>query len=102
MESSKQEMDLFEQEIESFYPLPGLCSKNFFCIILSIFTNEFKIEFQNRKLNYPNRKLNYFSNFRACDQKTPFTICFIFDLRGSKLISKQEMELSKQEMELFL
>ena len=39
-----------------------------------------------RKWNYPNIKWNYFSNFQACDQKTPFTKCFTFDPRGSKLI----------------
>ena len=67
-----------------------------------IWSKGFKINFQNRKWNYPNRKWNYFSNFQACDQKTPFTKCFTFDPGGSKLISKQEIELSKQEMELFL
>ena len=41
-----------------------------------------------RKWNYPNRKWNYFSNFQASDQKTPFTKCFTFDPRGSKLIFK--------------
>jgi len=43
-----------------------------------------------RKWNYPNRKWNYdyFSNFQASDKKTPFTKCFTFDPRGSKLIFK--------------
>ena len=41
-----------------------------------------------RKWNYPNRRWNYFSNFEASDQKTPFTKCFTFDPKGSKLIFK--------------
>ena len=53
-----------------------------------IWSKGFKINFQNRKWNYPNRKWNYFSNFQASDQKTPFTKCFTFDPRGSKLIFK--------------
>ena len=70
---SKQEMELFKQEMELFLPLPGLWSNNFFYNIISISTNEFKINFQNRKWSYPNRKWNYFFHFQASDQKTSLT-----------------------------
>ena len=43
---SKQEKELSEQEIELFLSLPGLWSKNFCYSIFSIFTKEFKIDFQ--------------------------------------------------------
>ena len=51
-------------------------------------TNKLKTGFENRKWNYPNMRWNYFSNFEASDQKTPFTKCFTFDPKGSKLIFK--------------
>ena len=62
----------------------------------------FKIDFQNRKWKYPNRKWNYFSHFKASDKKSSFTISFSFVLRVQNWFRKQEMELSKQEMEFFL
>ena len=58
-----------------------------------IWSKGFRINFQNRKWNYPNRKWNYFSTFQASDPKTSFTKYFSLDPRGSKLFSKQEMEL---------
>ena len=98
----KQEMELFKQEMELFLPLPVLWSKNFFNKNVVIFTQEFKIDFQNKKRNYLNRKRNYLSHFLASDQKTSFTRCFSFLSRNSKLISTQEMELTKQKLELFI
>ena len=81
MESSKQEMELS-------VPLPGLWSKYFFYESFTICSKGFTIDFQNRKWNHPNRTWNYFSHFQASDQKTSFTKCFSYDLRGSKLIFK--------------
>ena len=98
----KHEMELFKQEMELFLPLPVLWSKNFFNKNFLISTQEFKIDFQNRKRNYLNRKRNYFSHFLASDQKTSFTRCFTFYQVVGDCFSKQEMELFKQEMELFL
>ena len=72
-------MELSKQEMESFLPLPGLWSKNFFCNISSILTKEFKIGFQNRKWNYPNRKWNYFSRFQVSDHKTSFTTSYPYE-----------------------
>ena len=62
-----------------------------------IFTEVFKIDFQNRKWNYPNtkwnylnRKWNYFTYFQASDQKTvSLNVSHLFP-RGSKLIFKTE------------
>ena len=48
----------------------------------------FDINYEYRKWNYPIRKRNYFSHFQVSDQKTSFTKCFSYDLRGSKLIFK--------------
>ena len=62
----------------------------------------FKIYFQNRKWNYPNRKWNYFSHFQASDQKTFLQNVFHLIQGVQNYFSKQEMELSKQEVELFL
>ena len=90
---SKQEMDLFKQEMELFLPLPVLWSKNFFNKKFLISTKEFKIDFQNRNRNYLNRKRNYFSHFRASDQKTSFTRCSHFSQGVWDWYSKQEMEL---------
>ena len=45
MELSKQEMEWFKQEMESFYLLPGLWLKNFFHKMFLIFTEVFKIDF---------------------------------------------------------
>ena len=59
-------MELFKQEMELFLPLPVLWSKNFFNKNFLISTQEFKIDFQNRKRNYLNRKWNH---FRPSDQK---------------------------------
>ena len=77
-----------KQEMELFLPLPVLWSKNFFNKNVLIFTQEFKIDFQNRKQNYLNRKRNYLSHFRASDQKTSFTRCFTFFPRSLRLIFK--------------
>ena len=52
---SKQEMELFKQEMELFLPLSGPWSKNYFYKNFLISTKEFKIDFQNRKQNYLNK-----------------------------------------------
>jgi hypothetical protein len=67
-------MKLSKQKIELFLPHPVIWSHNF------------KMVFRNRKLDYLNRNWNYFSNLQSSDQSE----------------KKQEMELSRQEMELFL
>ena len=99
---SKQEMELFKQEMELFLQLPGLWSKNLFYKISLICSKWFKIDFQNRKWNYPNRKWNYFSHFQASDSKTSYTNVSHLIQVVQNWFSKHEMELSKQEMELFL
>ena len=63
---SKQEMELFKLEMELFFLLPDLQSKNFFYKMFLIYTKEFKIGFQNRKWNY-------LSDFQASNQKNSFT-----------------------------
>ena len=74
--------------MELYLLLPGLWSKNFFYEMFLICSKGIKFDFQNRKWNDPNRKWNYFSHFQTSDKKTSFTKCFLFDLRGSKLIFK--------------
>ena len=81
---------ILKQDMELFLPLLDLWSKNFFYKMFLICSKGFKIDFQNRKWNCPHRKWNYFSHFQASDQKTSFTKCFPFVLRGSKLIFKTE------------
>ena len=56
----------------------------------------------HRKWSYLNRKWNNFSKIQASYQNIYFNNCFLFLPRSSKLIWKQEMELSNQEMELTL
>ena len=89
-----------KQEIDLFIPLPVLWPKNFLYNMLHIFTKEFEIVFQNRKWNYLNRKWNYFPRIQAFDQKTTFTKISHFHQRVPNWFSKQETELSKQEIEL--
>ena len=43
---SKQELELFKQEMELLLPLPGLWSKNLFYTILSMLTKESKLVFK--------------------------------------------------------
>ena len=88
--------------MELFLPLPILWSKNFFNKNVLIFTQEFKIDFQNRKRNYLNRKRKYLSHFQASDQKLLIQDVSHFYQGVWDCFSKQEMELSKQEMELFI
>ena len=51
--------------------------------MIHIFTKTFKIDFQNRKWNY-------ISYFKASNQKTSFTSCFLFLPRNPKFIFKTE------------
>ena len=95
-------MELSKQEIELFLLLPDLWWKNLFYKMFLIFTNEFKINFLNRKWNYPNRKLNYFSYFQTSNQKLLFPNVSHLIKRVQNQFSKQEMDLFKQEMGLFL
>ena len=88
-------MELSKQDMKLFLPLPGLQSKNFYYNMIVICSRGFKIYFKNRKQNHPNRKWNYFSHFKTfswylqtSDEKTYFTKCFSYGLRGSKLIFK--------------
>jgi hypothetical protein len=60
-----------------------------------------KWNYLNRKWNYLNRKWNYFSPFQSSDNKTSLTKVFPFSPTIPNWVSEQEMELSKQEMELF-
>ena len=46
-------MEFSKQEIKLFLRLPGLWLKNFFYKMFLIWSNVFKINFQNRKLTYP-------------------------------------------------
>ena len=78
----KQEMKLSKQERVLFLPFPDLWWKNFFYNIFSTFTEEFKIDFQNRKWNYPNRI--YFSRLQASDQNNLFTISSPYLPRSKK------------------
>ena len=87
--------------MELFLPLPGLRSKNFFYNIFSILTKEFKIVFQNRKWNFPNRIWYYFSHLKASDQITSLQHLLHIYQGIQNGFSKQKMELSTQEMELF-
>ena len=97
-------MVLSKQEIESFLPLPGLWSKNFFFKMCLTFIKVFKINFQNRKWNY----LTSFITFKASDKKTSITKWVSFISGRSKLIFKTWKrifktgnESYKQKMELF-
>ena len=56
----------------------------------------------NRKQNCLNRKWNYFSLLKSLDRKTSLTKDSLFSPMIPKWCHKRELELSKQEMELFL
>ena len=90
-------MELSKQEMELFLLLPELQSKNLFYKMFLTYTSESKTGFENRKWNYPNRKRIYFSYFVTSDQKVSN-----FYNGVKNWCWKEEMELSKQEMELFL
>ena len=94
---SKQEMEIFKQEINFFCTLSCLWSKKFFCKILLIFAKEL----QNREWNHPNRKGNQISNFQPPDQKCFFYKMFYHHWLQNWFL-KQEMELSKQEIKTIL
>ena len=49
-----------------------------------IWSEGFKINFQNRKWNFPNRKWNYFSTFQASHQKNFFYKMFLIRSKGFK------------------
>jgi hypothetical protein len=66
-------MELSKQEMELFVPFPVIRSKNFFNKNISIWSNDTKMVFKNRKWNYLNRKWNYLSPFQSWDQKTSLT-----------------------------
>ena len=61
-------MELSKQEMELFFPLPGLISKNFFYTMFFIFTKGSKL-ILNKKWNFPNRKCNFSSHLQALDKK---------------------------------
>ena len=88
--------------MELFFPILGLWSKNIFWknFLISTSTQDFKIDFQNRKQiylnrkwNYLNRKWNYFSHFHVSDKKTSFTTFFLYLPRSSKLVFKTGNEI---------
>ena len=58
--------------------------------------------FRNSTLNDLNREWNHFSHVRSLDQKTHLTKMPHLVQRFQNGCHKQEVELSKQEMELFL
>ena len=105
---------------ENISPISWPPMENFFYYIMFLnFANDFKTGFENRKLNYLNRKWNYFSYFVTSNQKHSFTKSFWLLKVNPKIVLKtvniiiqtgnvqnwfeiQEIELSKQEMELFL
>ena len=66
------------------------------------FTKESKTGVEKRKWNYPNRKWNYFSYFLTSDKKTSFKKGSNFYNGVQNWCWKEKMDLSKQEMELFL
>ena len=68
-----REIQIHKKEMELFLPLPVIEWKNFFNKRFLIRSNDFKIDFRNRKWNYLNRKWNYFSPFQSSDQKTSLT-----------------------------
>ena len=96
---SKWEMEIFKQEMELFLTLPGLWSNNFFYNIISILTKEFEIYFQNRKCT-GNRIIS--PTFRPLIKKLLLHNVSHLVQGLQNWFSKQEMELSKQEMELFI
>ena len=95
-------MELSKQEMELFLLFPDLRLKNFFYEMFLNFISEFKPGFENRKWIYPNRKWNFFFYFLTSDQKTSFTNVSKFYQQVESWFRIQEMELSKQEMELYI
>jgi hypothetical protein len=83
-------MELSKQEMELFLPFPVIGSKNFFNKIISIWSNDSKMGFRNRKYNYLNRKWNYFSPFQSSDRKTCLTKVFPFGPMIPKWFSETE------------
>ena len=88
--------------MELFLPFVLIGSKNLFNKSISNRSKDSKMDFRNRKQNYINRKWHYFSPFLSSDQKTYLIKVSPIGLRIQKGFRKQEMELSKQEMEYFL
>jgi hypothetical protein len=86
-------MELSEQEMESFLPFSVIGSKKFFHKSIHILSNDSKMGFRNRKLKY-------FSPFQSSYKNTYFTEVSLFGQTIPNWFS--DMELSKQEMELFL
>ena len=81
--------------MESFHLLLGLWPKDIFNKMFLIFTKEFNIDLENRKWNY-------FANVWTINQITVFQYISLFHQGVQNCFQKQKMELSKQEMELFL
>ena len=84
-------MGLFKREMELFLLVPGLWSKNYFYKTFSHFYQR-----------VPNRKWSYLSHFRPSHQKLLLQDVSHFSKSVSNWFSKQETELSEQEMELFI
>ena len=82
-----------------------IAAKNIFYNVFLIFTNEFKIGFQNRKWDLPNRKGNKFSHFQASVKKTYFTNCAQAHLQKvievSIVLRKHYNHLTRLDPELF-
>ena len=93
-------MELSKQEMELFLHLLGLWSKNFFDNIFPIFTKEIKIDF---KTGYGIIQTGNGSPTLRSLIKKLFLRHLLHIYQGIEIVSsKQDMELSKQEIELFL
>ena len=80
-----QEMELSKQEMELFYSLLGLWSKNVFYEMFHIFLKDFKLIFKTEnEIIQTGNGIDF--HFQASNQKKSFTRCFIFLARSLKLI----------------
>jgi hypothetical protein len=95
-------MELSKKDMELILPFLVIRSKNFFKKSIPIWSNDSKMAGGNRKWNDLNRKWNYFSPFQSSDQKLLLRNYPHLLQRFQNGFQNQEMELSKQEMELFL
>ena len=86
----------------SNFSTSGPLIKTSFTRCFTFSPKEFRMDFQKRKYNYSNRKWNHFSNFQASEKKLLLQDVSHFPQGVWDWYSKWEMELFKQEIELFL
>ena len=72
-----------------------------FCCYFQVMKRKMPLNFvKEPKFKFYNNKWNYFNYFQASDQKTSYVFFYFYE-GAQNWFSKQEIELSKQELESF-